>query len=224
MGTSAGGIIIQKTSKRISESIVLVFGDNFKKTSYCDCRKSNCIYAGRIDDKLALINSDLAERFFSIEHIDEKLFAFFDKPNMIFAFEEYDSGACYGYAIFKNGKLERKLRANNYNDITVEYGSPDDDELEWINGTEIEDSDNSKLLKNSTNGHEIPMEFKYKAILQLIMQKKFGFNCETMDDVFSETGHFINESEFLQKNVALTENKNVTINATSNKWWKFGKK
>ncbi len=221
MGTSAGGIIIHKTSKRINESIGFVFGDNFQKTSYCDCRKSNCVYAGQNDDKLALINSALSERFFSMDQIDEKIFSFFDKPDIVFAFEEYDSGACYGYAIFKNGKLERKLRANNYNDIIAEYGNPDDDELEWINGTEIKDTDDSTLLKNKVNGHEIPIEYKYKAILQLIMQKKFGFTCETMDDIFNETGHFINEMEVIKDKITNPENKKVEHNQTTSKWWKF---
>ena len=221
MGTSAGGIIIHKTYKGINESIEFVLGNKFEKTSYCDCRKSNCVYAGVKDDKLAIFNSDLSERFFSIDKIDDKIFSFFDKPEIVFVFEEYDSGASYGYAIFKNGKLERKLRANNYNDVIVEYGSPDDDELEWISGIEIKDTDNTTLLKNSINGHEIPVEYKYKAILQIIMQKKFGFNCETMDDIFSEKGHFINETEILRNSFENTENKIDDKNSTNIKWWKF---
>ena len=74
---------------------------------------------------------------------------------MIFAFEEYDSGASYGYAIFIDGKLVRKLRANNYNEVQDEYGNPDNDELEWINGTEIKDSEDAVLLRTQL------MDMKY---------------------------------------------------------------
>jgi hypothetical protein len=158
--------------------------------SYCDSRKSECVYAGKTNEVLALINSELSEKMFSTNELDGELMTFFDNPDMILVFEEYDSGASYGYAIFKKGKLVRKLRASNYNDIEVEYGVPDEDELEWINGAEINDSEDSVLLRNALNGHEIPIEYKYKAILQIIMQKKFGFTCETMDDIFSSTGHF----------------------------------
>jgi hypothetical protein len=220
MGTAAAGIIIHKTTKQINESIDFVKGRDFEKVSYCDCRKPECIYTGQINETLALINSELSENFFGKNEIEEVFLKFFDSPELIFVFEEYDSGASYGYAIFKEGKLIRKLRASNYNDIDEEFGIPDEDELEWINGTEIKDTDNSILLRNSINGYEIPLDYKYKAILQLLMEKKFGFTCETMDDIFSLTGHFSKMIENKEEQIdQLTQNE--VSNSAKNKWWKF---
>ncbi len=221
MGTSAAGIIIHKTTKQINESIDFVLGKDFEKVSYCDCRKPDCVYAGQIDESLALINSDLSLKLFKENEVDVELMKFFDSPEMIFVFEEFDSGASYGYAIFKDGKLVRKLRTSNYNDIEEEYGVPDDDELEWINGTEIKDTDNSILLRNAINGHEIPLDYKYKAILQIMMQKKFGFTCETMDDIFNITGHFNKKAENLQEQFIPLENKDEGNISNKTKWWKF---
>ena len=221
MGTSAGGIIFQKTTKNIDESIDFVLGNDFEKVSYCDSRKSECVYAGQTNEVLVLINSELSEKMFAINEVGDDLMRFFDNPEMIFVFEEYDSGACYGYAIFKNGKLVRKLRASNYNDIEVEYGIPDEDELEWINGTEIKDSDHSILLRNALNGHEIPIDYKYKAILQTVMQKKFGFTCETMDDIFSITGHFSKKTDNLEVQIISPDKFSVENILNLKKWWKF---
>ena len=220
MGTAAAGIIIQKTTKQINESIDFVLGRDFEKVSYCDCRKPDCIYVGQTNETIALINSDLSEKLFRKNEIDDEFIKFFDRPEMIFVFEEYDSGASYGYAIFKDGKLIRKLRASNYNDIEDEYGIPDEDEMEWINGIEIKDTDNSILLRNAINGHEIPLDYKYKAILQILMQKKFGFTCETMDDIFSITGHFSKKTENIEEQfVQLVQNEDSNNKKT--KWWKF---
>ena len=221
MGTAAAGIIIQKTTKQINESIDLVLGKDFEKVSYCDCRKSDCVYAGQINETLALINSDLSEKLFREIEINDELTKFFDRPEMIFVFEEYDSGASYGYAIFKDGKLVRKLRTSNYNDIEDEYGIPYEDELEWINGTEIKDTDDFILLRNAANGHEIPLEYKYKAILQLLMQKNLGFTCETMDDIFSITGHFSKRTENLEEQYIPSENNDKEENSIKTKWWEF---
>ena len=221
MGTAVGGLIFHKTKKQINESIDFVLGKDFEKVSYCDCRKSDCVYAGEINESLALINSDLSEKFFNYSEVDSEIMTFFGNPKMIFAFEEYDSGASYGYAIFIDGKLVRKLRANNYNEVQDEYGNPDNDELEWINGTEIKDSEDAVLLRNAVNGHEIPIDYKFKAILQVLMQKKFGYTSETMDDIFNSTGHFIKKTEILKE--IIPPAKEVIENKVSNKtkWWKF---
>ena len=217
MGTSAAGIILNKSAKKINESIDFVFGNGFQKVSYCDSRIPNCVYAGVKENILTLINSDLSERFFSVNQIEDKILSFFENPEIIFVFEEYDSGASYGYAIFKNGKLERKLRAINYDDIIENYGNPDEDELEWLSGTETKDTDGSLLLKNSKNGHEIPIELKYKAILQLLMENKFGFHCETMDDIFTESGHFA----IIENSTENPASSGTIKNSGSKKWWKL---
>lgn len=218
MGTSAARIIIYKTKKHIEESIEFVFGNNFEKVSYCDCRDPDCVYAGQTNETLALINSNLSEKLFEENQLAFEIDKFFESPEIIFVFEEYDSGPCYGYAIFKNGKLVRKVRTNNYNDVVDEFGVPDDDELEWINGTEIKDTDDSILLRNAINGHEIPVEYKYKAILQIMMQKKFGYTCETMDDIFKITGHFSKKNENLEEQINQSEYIGVE---NKSKWWKF---
>jgi hypothetical protein len=219
MGTSAGGLII-KTSKGIDESY-LSFSDRLTRTSYCDSRESNCFYFGRKEGLLAIVNSDLSNRLFTKNTIDETLFNFFAKPEEIFVFEEYDSGASYGYAIFKNGQLIRKIRTENYNKKTEEFGEPLKDELEWLNGQKSNDSDGSVLIKNAVNGHEIPEDFLYKAILQLLMQNRFSFTCETMDDEFIESGHYTiterTENTSARQNKSTTESKK----GLTKKWWKF---
>lgn len=211
MGTAAGGLII-RTSKSIIESY-LRFNDQLTKTPYCDSRKSNCFFFGRKEGLLAIVNSDLSNKFFKQNMIDEAIFNFFDRPDEIFVFEEYDSGASYGYAVFQNGHLIRKVRTKNYTDVTDEYGAPLKEELEWMNGDRSNDSDGGILIKNSVNGHEIPEDFLYKAILQLIMQNRFSFTCETMHDEFIESGHYTVKQE---KEASLN-----TKNELEKKWWKF---
>src|SRR5687767_4668046 len=144
MGTSAGGVII-KTSKSIDEASKFVFEGVLTRTSYGDTRQSNCFYFGRKDGLLAIVNSDLSNKLFSKNTIDETFFNFFDKPEEIFVFEEYDSGASYGYAVFREGRLIRKVRTENYNDVIDESGSPLKEELEWLNGQQYE-SDGETLV------------------------------------------------------------------------------
>jgi hypothetical protein len=212
MGTSAGGLII-KASKSIEETSKFYFGDALTKTSYCDSRQPNCFYFGRKEGLIAIINSDFSNKLFSQNTLDDTLFVFFDKPKELFVFEEYDSGASYGYAIFHNGSLIRKIRAQNYNDIVDQFGEPIEDELEWLNGIKSNNSDGSTLIKNAVNGHEIPGDFLYKAILQLLMLKRFKFTCETMDDHFTETGHYILSRK--------TDTASKPKSESGKKWWKF---
>ncbi|NBW36441.1 MAG: hypothetical protein EBR30_15770 [Cytophagia bacterium] len=218
MGTAAGGLII-KTSKSIEESY-LHFDSRLTKTSYCDSRQSNCFYFGKKGDLLVVVNSDLSKKIFANHIIDETLFNFFDKPAEIFVFEEYDSGASYGYALFENGKLIRKLRAKNYNEVAEEFGEPLKDEIEWLNGQKTKDPDESILIKNVMNGHEIPEEFLYKAILLLLMQNKFSFTCETMADVFIESGHYTFEIPDKASTIQNTT-KTSSESASMKKWWKI---
>jgi hypothetical protein len=219
MGISAGGLII-KTSKGIDESY-LSFSDGLSKTSYCDSRESNCFYFGRKEGLLAIVNSDLSNKLFSKNVIDEKLFNFFDKPEEMFVFEEYDGGASYGYAIFKNGQLIRNIRTENYNEVKEEFGEPLEGELEWLNAQRSKDSDGSILLKNAVNGHEIPEDFLYKAILQLLMQSKFSFTCETMDDEFVESGHYTINDGTKGTSIEQNESKTESKIELTKKWWKF---
>jgi hypothetical protein len=219
MGTAAGGLII-RTSKGIDESY-FSFSDRLTKTSYCDSRKSNCFYFGRKEGILAIVNSDLSNRMFTQNKIEETLFNFFDKPDEIFVFEEYDSGASYGYGIFKNGQLIRKVRTENYNDIAEEFGEPLKEELEWLNGQKSNDSDGNLLIRNAVNGHEIPEDYLYKAILQLLMQNKFSFTCETMDDEFIESGYYIITER--TENISTGQSKSMAESKSESrkKWWKL---
>jgi len=211
MGTAAGGLLIKKTEKSIQETINFIFGKDFEKVGYCDCRDSDCVYAGKINNNLAIINTDLSEKYFRESKIEDELFEFLEKPELIFVFEEYDSGASYGYGVFENGVKTRVIRASNYNDVYFEFGQPIEEEKEWLEGKIIDDTDGGKLLVNKKNKHEIPEVFRYKAILQLLMLNYFQFTCETMDDVFTSSEHFKKEEKIIYEK---TEK-------TTKKWWKF---
>lgn len=189
MGTAAAGVII-KTSKSIDEASKFIFEGVLTRTSYCDSRQSNCFYFGRKDGLLAIVNADLSNKLFSKNAIDEAFFNFFEKPTEIFVFEEYESGASFGYAMFQDGRLIRKVRTENYNDIIDEFGNPLKDELEWLNGQQYE-SDGETLVKNTVTGDEIPIDLLYQTILQTLMMNRFSFTAESMDDAFPESGHYL---------------------------------
>lgn len=210
MGTSVGGLIV-RTPKGIDEVARLCFGETLARTSFCDTRQSNCFYFGRKEGLLIIANSDLSNKVFSQKIIDETLYNNLGRPAEIFAFEEYDSGACYGYAIFSNGTLIRKIRTENYGDVTDEFGEPLSEEQPWLNGQRTAGADGDGMIINVENGQEIDEVFLYREILQLLMTNRFSFTAESMHHGLVEEGHFL-----------LNQNTDTISGKQGGKqWWKF---
>lgn len=218
MGVACGGIAFKATQieKTLQEIVEFVFEMPFEKSGYCDSRNDGCVFMGKVNDTIVIVNSKLADKFFKDEIIGERIMSFFNNPKLAFAFQEYDSGATYGYSIFEDGKLVRRIQATNYNDVEQNFGEPFEIETKWFNAKIVEDNRNGEIVKHRVIeeiNQGFPDDFLYKSLLQLLMIDQLGFSCPTMDDKFTEMGHY-------QK---INQNRPSADKTKSKKWWEIWK-
>ncbi|MDF7822206.1 hypothetical protein P1X15_31620 [Runella sp. MFBS21] len=136
MGTSASGIIIKCDSTKFSIEEVsrYFFGDGEKTDCSDDTRKRNYITFTKYKDEFHISNSDFTNLFFEQNPIAlQKLNTFFNTPVLAFAFNWFESGGTFGYAIIQNGIVRRIYRTLSY--VKFEsFGEPIKQEVEWLCG------------------------------------------------------------------------------------------
>jgi hypothetical protein len=135
-------VSLLKLTLQILDKIVKhLFGNNFQKTdTSCDTRNSDCVFIGRTKDFIVIINTDLADQFFvgsCTNHMQRHL-DYFQKPSLVFAFEEYDSGGTYSYSLIYDGIIKRQFRSISY-ETTIDFGSREPNELKWEAAETIEE-------------------------------------------------------------------------------------
>lgn len=197
MGASGGGIIVKIDTSAIDMQKVVkdLFGNNIgMATRGCDPRVGNCIYIGKGEGFLSIVNSNMAEKFFAGQSLDpaRKYIEYFNTPGLIFAYEEYDSGGTYSYSIIEAGKLIRQFRSITY-ETSIDYGEPYPIELAWKNTETIQDDigdgEFETLYKHpKAPGSYVSKEDIPKMILSDLMQEKLGFTTWTMNP--TEAGYY----------------------------------
>lgn len=226
MGTSCGGIAIKTDIQNFElEKIVKdLFGEDFSNNNgYCDSRRDDCVYIGKTKDFIVIVNSTFAEKFFINQDTNNinYILEYFSNPDLIFAFEEYDSGCSYGYALIYNGVITRQYRSLSY-ETTMDYGEPEAKEKKWLNAETFEedlgDGETQIMYKDSERDFSCSQDELPIVMLQELMLEKLGFIPWNMDDYFIEQGHF----KSLEKSITLKENLK-TNNKKNRSWWKIWK-
>lgn len=147
MGVAIAGIVFQRESGVFDADKIIstLFRGNFKRlepqNGYLDTRNDNNVEIEIIDKTCFIYSTKLATPFLfdGYEDISE-VYSALERPPLILAFCNFDSGGSYGYVFFENGK---KTRRRLFSDLKlIEEGSPKQFELEWLNAkTYIENPD-----------------------------------------------------------------------------------
>ena len=157
MGASGAGIIIRTKNvedidiKKLLESVI---GKETEKGGFCDLRNEGCFYLGKTKNSISILNSDLAERFFTAKDTSEiqDILTKLPENDLIYAFEEYDSGGTYSYATIRNNKFDRRFRSLTY-ETTIDEGELEEREVAWNNSKKEKTDPNNenKLLLASVD-------------------------------------------------------------------------
>lgn len=196
MGTSASGIIIKCDSTKFSieEACKYFFGDGEKTECYDDTRKRNYISMSKYKNEFHIRNSDFANLFFKKDLIAlQKLNTFFNTPELAFAFNWFESGGTFGYAIIQDGIIRRIYRTLSY--IKFEsFGEPIKQEEEWLLGDTfikiLKDEDyyppdyplTRKTYINSSTKEQADDYYLPELLMPSVMQAYLGYDIYTSDN------------------------------------------
>lgn len=201
MGTSCGGVAIKTNTKDLDlgETLSKLFGGKFVKSEdYCEHRQSDCLYVAKNENFLLIYHAELVDEIFTHEKSNylQQIYDYFDKPSLVFAFEEYDSGGTYSYAIFENGEMVRKYRYY-VEEAVIDEGEFLPVELKWKNARsemEYDEDDDEELgliyFDPDDEEESYAEEDLPRVILYELMNEKLGFDNDTAYDLRIEDGYF----------------------------------
>ena len=226
MGASGAGIIIRTKNvedidiKKLLESVI---GKETEKGGFCDLRNEGCFYLGKTKNSISILNSDLAERFFTAKDTSEiqDILTKLPENDLIYAFEEYDSGGTYSYATIRNNKFDRRFRSLTY-ETTIDEGELEEREVAWNNSKkekdDLGDGEWEWLYTHpDRDDFKCPESSLPKIKLQDIMINLFNLTTETMGDLHIEDGHFQVSEQIKTEPLIKSEEKTEIIKKS---WWK----
>lgn len=224
MGASCGAVAFRLDAEEIDLSKIAadLFGNDFAATrEYCDPRQPECVQIGKTKDFVVIINSDFANKFFASNNTTaiQHYLTYFNNPDFVFAFEEYDSSGTYGYSLIYNGEVKRQLRSVSYNKV-IDFGQPEAKELKWLQAPTItrEDSQFGSITyyKDSERDFTCSADELPQVMLQELMLQKLGFTTWNMYDLFSESAQFKKQFHAQTMNTYAQPAAQYT-----RPWWKF---
>ena len=177
MGASIGAVAfkVDTAGFELRRVVQDFFGEAYAAVAgHCDTRDEHCVFAGKTAEWVIIGNTGFADRFFLAQDTlaIEKYLTYFGTPELVFAFEEYDSGGSYGYSLIYDGVLKRQVRTRSY-EKTIDFGEPDRVESDWITAGGVEEQEDSE-------------EELVQALLQELMMNKLGFTTWNMDEYILE--------------------------------------
>ena len=230
MGASAGGVSIKiDTSKYdLSKIVNDLIGTDFVKTqNFEDTRYPDKYYLVKTNEVITIYNSQFVENFYKRQDTKEiqSIIEYFQKPELIFAHERYDSGGTYSYALIYNGELKRQFRSLSY-ETKIDFGDLEEIEIDWKNGevTKIDlgDGDFETIIKNTKTGFECDESNVPQVVLDQLQFDKLGFDGD--DSKIIEKVFFIKAStttEFDRKQNDNFKAENLETKQETNPWWKL---
>ena len=230
MGASAGGVSIKiDTSKYdLSKIVNDLIGTDFVKTqNFEDTRYPDKYYLVKTNEVITIYNSQFVENFYKRQDTKEiqSIIEYFQKPELIFAHERYDSGGTYSYALIYNGELKRQFRSLSY-ETKIDFGDLEEIEIDWKNGevTKIDlgDGDFETIIKNTKTGFECDESNVPQVVLNQLQFDKLGFDGD--DSKIIEKVFFIKAStttEFDRKQNDNFKAENLETKQETKPWWKL---
>ncbi len=177
MGIISAGVGIKTKIENytLDDVVKNLFENEFLRTSEIgDIRNNDWIVVSKTKDFFHIQSSDYAEQFFndSLSKNIQKLNQIFKDPELIFAFEQYDSGGTYSYAIIKNGVLKRQFRSVSY-EIKIDKGELEQIEVQWkeadIKEYDLGDGEKEIILTNKVTGQKCDKGSEPEVILNHLL-------------------------------------------------------
>lgn len=192
MEQAIGGISIQVNPNLYPFHQIMndLFGSNYKITEYLnDIREDKNFQILKNDSSITILNAHLANRFFKQQNVElvQDILQYFNHPPLIIAFEFYDTGDSYGYAIVKDGQLTRQVKISSHQ-LLIDYGNLEDWEHNWKNGdVRLENLGDDELYQtiriNSETGEESDEENLVKYGLEKNLLEHFNFDFDDFYDM-----------------------------------------
>lgn len=231
MGASAGGVSIKTDTSRYDLSKIVndLIGTDFVRTqNFEDTRYPDKYYLVKTNDVITIYNSQFVENFYKRQDTKELQFiiAYFQKPELIFAHERYDSGGTYSYALIYNGELKRQFRSLSY-ETKIDFGDLEEIEIDWKNGEvkkiDIGDGEFATIIKNPKTGFECDTMNLPQVILDQLQFDKLGFDDD--DSKIIEKAFFIKAPKTTEFESS-TQNdnfksENIEAKQETKPWWKL---
>lgn len=221
MGVSCGGVAFKADTSTLNLSKIIadLFGSRYQiNKGYCDSRNADCIYAGMTNEFVIIVHSELASAFFAATDTTgvQKYLDYFSSPELVFAFEAYDSGGTYSYCLIEKGEVRRQFRSISY-EKSIDYGAPLDKERKWLQAPTYTDDDGDTYIKDADADFECMEDQLPQVLLQELMQEKLGFIPETMDDNFREQ-YFFKQVVTIEQPLA---DESGSVEQNKKPWWKL---
>ncbi|WP_343307554.1 hypothetical protein AAHN97_10490 [Chitinophaga niabensis] len=202
MGTNGAGVAFKVNTGKFQLKKVVkdLFGESFEDHNghFFDIRRPDSVYAVKTKDLVVLCNSDFAGEFFKNQETStiKKYLDYFSDPELVFAYEEYDSSESYSYSLIYNGVVKRQL-FSRYRKAVIDFGPPERTELKWehaVTYREEEEKGEEGMLVyiDPENGYLCSEPFLYQRKLQELMMEKLGFTNWDLGvgDSIIEKGYF----------------------------------
>jgi hypothetical protein len=219
MGRTNAGIGVRTSTDTIStdEIVNKLFGDNFERSSEMgDIRNNKWIAVEKSKEFFYIQKADYAGDFFSdkLETKLNELNLLFNNPDLIMAYEQYDSGGTYSYAIIKDGNLTRRFRSLSY-ETTIDEGELEEIEKSWKNAEVKEfilnESEKEITLINNVTGEKCDKGSEPEVILNNLL-----FNLLKIEN---PNNPIIECSFYKMKETEVNHTKEKNDNKRP--WWKF---
>jgi hypothetical protein len=227
MGASAGGVSIKTDTTKydLNKIIKDLIGPDFVQTDkYEDTRYPDKYYIEKTKDVITIYNAQFVENFYNPQKTKdlEDLIDYFQKPELIFIHERYDSGGSYSYTLIYHGELRRQFRSLSY-ETKIDFGELEEVEKDWRQGEikkfDLGDGEFETVIKNVKTGFECDEANLPHVILDQLQFDKLGFDDD--DSKIIEKAFFIKESKTTE--IASVKKKSASKAAISEPktWWKF---
>jgi hypothetical protein len=185
MGLAVAGIVFQRQSGVFDTDKIIssLFSGNFKHldqlNSEFDTRNDDYVSIEIIGNTCFIYSTLLATPFvFNGSEDISEIYNALEKPELILAYCNFDSGGSYGYVFFEHGKKTRRRLFSN--EQLTEEGSPKQFEIEWLNAETYIENPNDPPEEHQKiyfkNNHEIEVS-EYSLTWRLLyetLEKYFG--------------------------------------------------
>jgi hypothetical protein len=231
MGASSGGVSVKLDSSKyeLVKIVQDLFGNDFvESNNYEDIRYPDKYYLVKTKNVITIYNAQFVEKFYSRQDTNDIQYfvEYFQKPELIFAHERYDSGGTYSYSLIYNGEVKRQFRSLSY-ETKIDFGELEEVEKDWRDGEvkkfDLGDGDFETIIKNRKTGFECDEANIPQVILDQLQFDKLGFDDD--DSKIIDKAFFIKVQKTTEKESSI-QNDDFKVEKSIAKqeikpWWKF---
>ncbi|SDR97257.1 hypothetical protein [Winogradskyella sediminis] len=108
----------------------------------------------------------------------EKIYNYFDQPDLIYSYMHYDSGDSFGFRLIQKGKTTRYRFSLSSDWVTKDFGNPIEAELEILNSKLYYETERKEFLIYKLENEKTPRNYHFinSHLASVVMEHFFGFN------------------------------------------------